>query len=105
MDRDVRQADGFAYDDVSASGSFVYVPSDDALRSLRSSSWIPVTVEWPKSDVWAYDVGRRDVEPPTAEGNFRTPACSPDGKHVAFASNRTVTWRFFQTPADGSGPA
>lgn len=56
-------------------------------------------------DVWLMDVQTGSMRKLTSEPvRERFPAWSPDGRQVAFASERTGTYDMFARPIDGSGP-
>jgi Tol biopolymer transport system component len=58
----------------------------------------------PNRDIWIVDVGRGTTTRLTfdAADDFN-PVWSPDGKSIAFASNRTGPPKLYIKPADGSG--
>jgi serine/threonine-protein kinase len=59
-----------------------------------------------EAQIWVYDVSRDTLTPLTFEGNVNsTPAWSPDGKRIAFQSNRAGPSNVFWQLADGSGGA
>ncbi len=58
-----------------------------------------------KSNVWILDVDSGKFNRLTFEGNNSLPAWSPDGKRLAFASDRDGQWNLFSVSADGSGAA
>jgi Tol biopolymer transport system component len=57
------------------------------------------------SDIWLYDLARGTQTRLTFEGNNSVPIWSPDGKWVAFTSDRTGSPGIFRRLADGSGEA
>ncbi len=56
-----------------------------------------------KSDIWIYDLMRDTLTRLTFEGLNNFPIWTPDGKRVAYKSQRAGTFYIFWTPADGSG--
>jgi serine/threonine-protein kinase len=50
-----------------------------------------------------YDLTRETWTRLTSSGRITSPVWSPDGKRVAFSSNRNGAWNLFWTPADGKG--
>jgi serine/threonine-protein kinase len=57
------------------------------------------------NDVWVYDIARETLTRLTFEGDNGLPVWSPDGKKLAFFSNRGGTQGIYWKPADGSGGA
>ena len=54
-------------------------------------------------DIWTVDVGLKTMKRLTFDpANDDNPVWSPDGKHIAFASNRTGERKLYVKPADGS---
>ena len=122
-----RVSAGFSF---SRSGSLVYVPQ--ASRSARcklvwvdrrgSAQTLAVPPRWyvnPRispdgrrlavgsrddGDMWLYDIPRETLTRLTFGGNNCCPVWSPDGKRMAFASNRVGPWAMFWKPVDGNGP-
>ena len=57
-----------------------------------------------EDQIWMYDLARDTLSRLTFEGSVnQEPAWAPDGKRVAFRSNKEGTGNFFWIPADGSG--
>jgi Tol biopolymer transport system component len=57
-----------------------------------------------ESQVWLYDLARETLTRFTFEGNYNpVPVWTPDGKRIAFESNREGTPNVFWQLADGSG--
>ena len=122
---------GYAYYDISAEGSLIYVPgyprpTDRTLVWVdRSGNVEPLTetrrpymqprlspdgdrlvvgIEGMSTDdIWLLDIERGMWTRLTFEGNNGLPTWSPDGEWVVFDSNRHGAWNLFRTPADGSG--
>ncbi|MSO21542.1 MAG: hypothetical protein EXQ56_14030, partial [Acidobacteria bacterium] len=67
---------------------------------------VAVAIADQESQVWVYDVSRDTLTRLTFEGNNNSvPAWSPDGKRIAFWSNRAGPQNLFWQAADGSGAA
>jgi len=67
---------------------------------------VAVTIVEQEQHVWAYDLSRETLTRLTFEGNANSvPAWSPDGKRIAFRSNRAGPGNLFWQAADGSGAA
>jgi Tol biopolymer transport system component len=65
---------------------------------------VAVTVAEQENQVWLYDFGRDTLSRLTFGGNVtQTPAWTPDGKRIAFTSNKEGPLNIFWQPADGSG--
>jgi Tol biopolymer transport system component len=65
-----------------------------------------VAVEITESDsqIWLYDLSREALTQFTFEGNSnQMPSWTPDGKRIAFVSNKEGPLNIFWRPADGSG--
>jgi len=115
---------------VSATGSLVYVPGSVQSEQSKlvwvsrngveqrlaapahlyvfprlSSDGRRVAVEvGEESQVWLYDLSRETLTRFTFEGNTNAnPTWTPDGKRIAFNSNREGTGNIFWQLADGSG--
>jgi eukaryotic-like serine/threonine-protein kinase len=63
---------------------------------------IVVQIEGAKTDLWVYDLVRDTLRRLTFDGNNTNAAWTPDGKKVAFASQRNKTRGLFVKPVDGS---
>jgi Tol biopolymer transport system component/predicted Ser/Thr protein kinase len=130
---DVRQStsNGLAQYSFSSTGSLVYVPG--GLQGAQSRPvWVTrngaeqplaaparayvfprlspdarrlaVTITEQDSQVWLYDLSRETLTRFTFEGNTnQTPAWSPDGKRIAFQSNKEGRQNLYWQLADGSG--
>jgi Tol biopolymer transport system component/predicted Ser/Thr protein kinase len=65
---------------------------------------VAVTITEQESHVWLYDLGRGALTRFTFEGNANNgPVWTPDGKRIAFNSNREGATNIFWQLADGSG--
>jgi Tol biopolymer transport system component/predicted Ser/Thr protein kinase len=130
---DVRQSttNGHAQYSFSSTGSLVYVPG--GLQGTQSRPvWVTrngaeqplaaparayvfprlspdgrrvaVTIVEQESQVWLYDLSRETLTRFSFEGNTnQTPAWSPDGKRIAFQSNKEGRQSLYWQRADGSG--
>ena len=58
-----------------------------------------------RSDVWLCDLGSDAWTRLTSEGDHFAPRWSPDGKQIAFSSNRNGPYDVFLMPSDASAPA
>jgi Tol biopolymer transport system component len=122
---------GAAQYDLSATGSLVYVPGgvQSAQRELvwvkrngaeqplaaparlyisprlsPDGQRIAVGIQDRGTQVWLYDVIRQTTTRLTFEGETNSaPVWTPDGKRIAFQSNREGPLNIFWQPADGSG--
>ena len=56
-----------------------------------------------KEDIWIYDLARDALTRLTFEGFNSFPVWTPDGKRVAYRSQRAGGYNMYWTPADGSG--
>ena len=56
------------------------------------------------SDLWLYDIDRDMWTRLTTQATNRSAIWSPDGKQIAFASNRNGRFNLFVMPSDGSVP-
>jgi Tol biopolymer transport system component len=79
-------------------------------RAYRSPSLSPdgrqiaVTIEGQTSDNWIYDIARGTLTRLTFEGNNARAVWTPDGKRIAFGSDRGGSRQLFWKLADGTGP-
>jgi serine/threonine-protein kinase len=65
---------------------------------------VAVTIDEQGGQVWLYDLSRETLTRLTFEGNRNTdPAWTPDGKRIAFESNKEGPQNLFMQLADGSG--
>ena len=65
---------------------------------------VGVTIQEQESQVWLYDLSREALTRLTFEGNVNGyPAWTPDGKRIAFSSNKEGPPNIFWQLADGSG--
>jgi predicted Ser/Thr protein kinase len=122
---------GAAQYSFSATGSLVYVPGD--IQGLQSRLvWVArngteqplaapahaydrphlspdgrrvvVDIEEQETQVWLYDLSRETLTRLTFEGNENEfPTWTPDGKRIAFRSNKEMPQHLFWQLADGSG--
>ncbi len=121
---------GLAHFAVSNDGSLFYIPRDptETDRELvwvdRSGGTTPVTPTHrsyqevkispdgnrllvtmgatPRLDVWLYDIPTNGWTRLTTEATNSGPIWSPDGKEIAFASNRTGGFSLYVAPSDGA---
>ena len=124
---------GLAYMDVSAGGLLAFIPGDQAAlhsvptwanadgtlsplaapadgytdpRLSPDGRRIAFTLLGDLSmDVWIYNIVRETRTRLTFSGNNRRPVWSPDGKWVAFSSDRNGRPAVYRKPSDGSGEA
>jgi Tol biopolymer transport system component/predicted Ser/Thr protein kinase len=123
---------GAAQYSVSATGSLVYVPGDLQSAAQSKLVWVsrngaeqplaaPVHAYWglrlspdgrrvvatiqePEAQIWLYDLSRETLTRLTFEGSVNeNPAWTPDGKRIAFTSNKEGPLSIFWQLADGSG--
>jgi Tol biopolymer transport system component len=122
---------GGAQFSVSSIGSLIYVPRSQAVAELalvwvdRKGAAQPLPApphdyanprltpdgrhavleitEAGKSDIWIYDLIRDTLTRLTFEGVNTFPVWTPDGKKVAYRSQRAGYYNIFWRPADGSG--
>jgi serine/threonine-protein kinase len=65
---------------------------------------VAVGITEPEPQVWLYDLSRETLTRLTFEGNWNlNPVWTPDGKRIAFQSNKEGTINIFWQLADGSG--
>jgi len=57
-----------------------------------------------KSNIWIVDVATGSFRRLTFDGDNMLPAWTPDGKKLAFASDRDGQWYLYWMPADGTAP-
>ena len=70
----------------------------------RDGRQVAVTVTSDTQQLWAYDLARGTLTQLTSEkGSSINPVWSPDGKRVAYRSNRAGNWNLFWRSSDGSG--
>jgi Tol biopolymer transport system component len=120
--------------EVSATGTFVYtVPSAIGSRELmwveRDGTATPIDSAWrvmftslalspdgtalaagvqegSNTHIWIRRLDQGPASRLTFEGGFNGwPAWTPDGRAVAFVSNRRPSWDLYLSPADGSAPS
>ena len=124
---------GLAYFATSRSGALVYAPGV-AVAAENSLVWVDrqgratplagdrgtylyprlspdgrrvavAIAEGGNRDIWVYDVERGTRTRLTIEGINTDAVWTPDGKRLAFASNRAGAFNLYWKPADGSGEA
>jgi eukaryotic-like serine/threonine-protein kinase len=130
----VRQSSGTTGGDysISSGGTLVYVPASPRqfesqlvwvdrqgkvqpipapLRAYsspalsRDGKQVVVTITSDTEQLWTYDLSRGNLTQLTSEqGSSRDAVWTPDGKRVAYRSNRAGKWNLFWRPSDGSGP-
>jgi serine/threonine-protein kinase len=120
---------GLAHFAVSSDGSIFYLPRDSA-ASERELVWVdrarrvtPITAVQraykevklspdgkrllvaiglaPRLDLWFYDLSRDAWTRVTSEANNQSAIWSPDGKQIAFASNKYGGFDLYIMPSDG----
>jgi serine/threonine protein kinase/Tol biopolymer transport system component len=70
----------------------------------RDGRRVAVGTQEQEAQVWLYDLGRGTLTRLTFGGNFNVnPTWTPDGKRIAFTSNREGPQNIFWQLADGSG--
>jgi len=73
-------------------------------RLSRDGRRVAVGIEEPSRQIWLYDLSRETLTRLTFEGSGNTqPEWTPDGKRVAFISNKEGPQNIFWQLADGSG--
>ena len=66
---------------------------------------VALTVEDRERDIWVWDFARRTLTNLTfGEATERYPAWTPDGRRIAFTSDREGSFNLFWKAADGTGP-
>jgi eukaryotic-like serine/threonine-protein kinase len=74
------------------------------LRLSPDGRRVAVGITESESQIWLYDLSRETLTRLTFEGSSNTaPAWTPDGKRMAFASNKEGSPNLFWQLADGSG--
>jgi serine/threonine-protein kinase len=64
---------------------------------------VVVPIEGPTtSDLWQYDISREAWRRLTSEKDNLEPLFSPDGRHIAFASNREGPYNLYRMAVDGT---
>jgi eukaryotic-like serine/threonine-protein kinase len=73
-------------------------------RLSPDSRRVAVAIAEQETQVWVYDLARETLTRLTLEGNSNVnPAWTPDGKRIAFESNKEGPYNLFWQLADGSG--
>jgi len=93
---------------VDRDGAVSAIPSprrayDDPRLSPDGARFLVTIGPASRSDIWMYDIGRNSWNRVTTEASNSSAIWSPDGKQIAFASNRNGKYDLFLQPADGSG--
>ncbi len=124
-------SNGVAQFSISSTGSLVYIPGgvQSVQRRLtwvnRSGTEVPlgaaaqtyeaprvspdghriaVSIQGPETQIWLYDLSRETLSRLTFEGKLNAdPTWTPDGKRIAFYSNKEGPTNLFWVLADGSG--
>jgi Tol biopolymer transport system component/predicted Ser/Thr protein kinase len=74
------------------------------LTLSRDGKQAAVTITSDTQRVWTYDLARGTLTQLTSEqGSRRDPVWTPDGKRLAYRSNKAGGWSLFWRPSDGSG--
>jgi serine/threonine-protein kinase len=68
-----------------------------------SRSLVMTVAQQDRTDLWSYDLTRRTLTRLTSGGNSAASVFFPDGRRIAFASDRDGTFSIYETLADGSG--
>ena len=76
--------------------------SPDGHRVALTSGLLVADALGGSSDVWVYDLDGRPAIPLVSGGINSASAWSPDGKTIAFTSNRNNSLQIYTVPADGS---
>ena len=120
--------DGGACYDISADGTLAYIPGGVISRNAdivwvdRSGKFEPILKSEPVDreirvspdgtmlafnkgrDIWVYDLSLKSEVRITSDAGIDTnPVWSPDGRRIAFASNRAGDMDIYERSADGSG--
>jgi serine/threonine-protein kinase len=66
-------------------------------------SLVMTVAEEGRTDLWSYDIARGTLTRLTYGGNSAASVFFPDGRRIAFASDRDGTFSIYETLADGSG--
>ena len=117
--------------DFSKDGTLVYIPARSATSTLvwvdRQGKSQPLTdiqrdFRWPRlspdgqrvavtirtadgANIWIYDIARATLTPLTFKGINGVPVWAPDGRRLAFTSNRAGPGNLFWMFTDGTGEA
>ena len=67
--------------------------------------FIALVLEGASDDLWVQDLDRGSLTRLTFHGNQFSPTWSPDGRRIAFASDRGGQWNLFVQSGDGSSEA
>jgi Tol biopolymer transport system component len=75
------------------------------LALSRDGKQVALTITSDTQQLWTYDLARGTLTQLTSErGSSISPVWTPDGKRVAYRSNKAGSWNLFWRPSDGSGP-
>jgi eukaryotic-like serine/threonine-protein kinase len=70
----------------------------------RNGKQVAVTITSDTEQLWTYDLARGALSQLTSEqSSNRDAVWTPDGKRVAYRSNRAGSWNMFWRPIEGSG--
>jgi serine/threonine protein kinase/dipeptidyl aminopeptidase/acylaminoacyl peptidase len=71
----------------------------------RDGKQVVVAINADTSQLWTYDLARGALTQLTSgQGSSYSPVWTPDGKRVAYRSNKAGNWNLFWRPSDGSKP-
>ena len=77
----------------------------DISRLIRACDVIVFTTRQGTHDLWAISPDGSNPRRLTSGGDNQGPTWAPNGRHLAFQSNRLGRWQVFAMLADGSAPA
>jgi serine/threonine-protein kinase len=99
-------------------GSLVWVNRDGSVELLPlpteaygtfrlspDGSQLAAEIQDGSHDIWIFDLQGLSRRRMTLDGDNGFPLWSPDGRWVAFVSNRSGQWNLYRRPANGSGNA
>ncbi len=74
------------------------------LALSRDGKQVAVNITSDTQQLWTYDLARETLtQLASGQGSSITPVWTPDGKRIAYRSNRGGGWNLFWRPSDGSG--